>query len=114
MHAGELRHYVTIQTRSKESDGSDGFVETWSAVKRRIHAKVEPLSGRELESARQIDPRAGHLVSVRYWPTYRTEFTARGRIVYHDGGTDRTLEPVEPIREAEYRETLQVICREAA
>jgi SPP1 family predicted phage head-tail adaptor len=114
MQAGELRQRVTIEVRAKKSDGSDGVTEVWSPVCRRIAAKVEPLAGKELDHARQIDPRAGHQVSVRYWNAYRVQFTARSRIVYHDGGTNRILEPVEPIREVEERETLQVICREAA
>lgn len=114
MTAGELTDRVTLEVRAKTSDGSDGFVERWSAVRRRIAANVVALGGRELERARQIDPRASHEVSVRYWRAYRGELTARARLVWHDGSFARLLEPVEPIREVEPREKLQVICREAA
>ena len=114
MQAGDLKDRVTIEVRGKKSDGSDGYVEAWSPVRRRISADVANLSGRELERGRQIDARATHQVSVRYWSMYRSELTAHVRIVFHDGVHNRLLEPVEPIREVEDREKLQVICREAS
>jgi SPP1 family predicted phage head-tail adaptor len=114
MRAGAFRHRVTVQTQTRVSDGHDGYVPSWVTSRARIAAKVATLDGRDLDRARQIDPRAGFEVSLRYWADYRDEMPAKGmRIVYHDGDTDRTLEPVEPLREPEYRQTLAVICREA-
>lgn len=114
MRAGEYRQRVTVQTQTRVSDGHDGYVVTWGNSRARIAAKVATLDGRDLDRARQIDPRAGYEVSLRYWQDYRTEMPAKGmRFLYHDGDTDRTLEPVEPVREPEYRQRLAVICREA-
>lgn len=116
MRAGELRDRVTIEVPSQKSDGHDGFErDKWAPVlPRRRSARVAPLEGRSLERARQIDPRAGHEVAVRYWAGWSQSFTKRARIVFHDGSTDRVLEPIEPPREIEPRETLAVACREAA
>jgi SPP1 family predicted phage head-tail adaptor len=112
VHAGGLRQRVTIEVRTKVSDGSDGYVESWSALRERVPAQVEDLDGREIERARQIDARATHMVTVRYWADYRDELTPRVRIVYHDGPHRRAFEPVEPIREVELRVKLMVRCRE--
>lgn len=115
MRAGELRDRVTIETRTQTSDGHDGYTETWTATApRRMAAKVEPLTGRDLDHARQLDERAGHLVTLRYWVGYRDVAVGRARFVFHDGlEGDRYLEPVEPPREIAPRETLAVMCREA-
>jgi SPP1 family predicted phage head-tail adaptor len=112
VRAGELVHRVSIETPAERSDGHDGSEVTWSPVRRRIAARVTPLSGRELERARQIDPRATHEVRVRYWKAAVVEFTARERLVYHDT-FNRVLELVEPPREVEPRVLLAAICREA-
>lgn len=112
--AGELEQRVSVQLLTEQSDGHDGFVDTWSLVRRRLAAKVVPLAGRELERARAVDPRSSHEVTFRYWRQYSQELTSRSRVIYHDVGGDRTLEPVEPPREVIFRDTLSVVCREAA
>lgn len=117
MNAGDLMHRVTVQTLTEASDGHDGLVETWAdSSRRRIAARVVPLSGRDLERARQIDPRASHEVSLRFWKDYGTDLKAgRARLVFHDGSQgDRTLEIVEVPRETEYRVRLDMLCKEAA
>lgn len=117
MQAGELRHRVTIQSLTETSDGHDGLVPSWSNTSRvRLAAKVEPLNGRDLERARQIDPRASHGVTLRYWSAYATDLKAgRARLVFHDGDRgDRTFEIVEVPREVEPRVSLVMTCKEAA
>lgn len=116
MTAGDLRQRVTVQTRTKASDGHDGYTEAWSEVRHRLPALVKPLMGRDLDRARQIDPRASHEVTVRFWGDYPTDLDGgRARLVWHDGDSgDRTLEIVEPPREMEYRVSLVMTCREAA
>jgi head-tail adaptor len=117
MTAGELRERVTIQTIAESSDGHDGLTDaTPTDVKKRIAAKIVPLAGRDLERAKQIDPRASHEVTVRWWRTYGTDLAGgRAQLVWHDGRVgDRTLEVVERPREVEHRIALAMICREAA
>ena len=114
MQAGDLRDRVTLQTRTETSDGHDGFTETWTTVRSRISARVQPLEGRDLERARQIDPRASHQVTLRFWAAYGTNLAGgRAQIVWHDGDLgDRTLEIVEPAREVDRRVSLAMICKE--
>lgn len=117
--AGELRHRVTVQTRTEVSDGHDGVNETWSALRSRVAARVDPLLGRDLERARQIDPRISHQVSLRYWAAYQADLKGgRSRLVYHptaSASDDRTFEIVTPpIDVNERHEELSVLCREAA
>ena len=114
MRAGDLRHRVTIQVRTETSDGHDGLTETWADHHRRWAANVVPLAGRELERARAIDPRSSHRVDLRYYSDYLADDLARAQLVWHDGGTDRTLEPVEPPQEVDFRVGLMLTCREAA
>jgi len=117
MNAGRLIHRVTVQTLTEASDGHDGLVPTWTDSDRvRIAARVEPLNGRDLDRARQVDPRASHSVTLRFWSAYGTDLKAgRSRLVFHDGDVgDRTLEIVEPPREVEPRVSLVMTCKEAA
>ena len=116
MNAGELRDRVTVQTLTEASDGHDGIVPTWANSNReRIAAKVEPLSGRDLERARQIDPRASHMATLRFWFDYQTDLKAgRARLIYHDGRIgDRTFEIVEVPREVAHRVALEMTVKES-
>lgn len=116
MRAGELRHRVSIETSVETSDGHDGFSQAWETVKARIPARVLALSGRDLISARQIDPRASHEVRLRFWRDYVTDLAnGRARLIWHDGYTgDRTLEIVERPRETVARRQLDMTCKEDA
>ncbi|CAB4192450.1 Bacteriophage SPP1, head-tail adaptor [uncultured Caudovirales phage] len=117
MIASDLIHRVTIQTSAETSDGHDGVVSTWANTARtRVPALVAPLSGRDLERARQVDPRASLRVTLRWWSTYVTDLAGgRARLVFHDGSIgDRTLEIVEPPQETDYRVVLSMTCRESA
>lgn len=115
MHAGDLRHRVSLQTRTEVPDGHDGFTETWTTVQSRVAARVIQLVGRDLERARQIDPRSTHEVRVRFWRTYADTFDGgRARLIWHDEGAmgNRTLEIVTPPQELDHRVLLSVFCRE--
>lgn len=115
MTAGELIHRVSIQTRSEASDGHDGVVESWTTGQARIASRVVGLAGRDLERARQIDPRASYEVTLRYWSAYNDSLVGgRARVIWHDTGAigDRTLEIVGPPRETEHRATLVLVCGE--
>lgn len=116
MNAGDLIHRLTVQASTEASDGHDGIVQTWAdSDRRRIAGKVAPLQGHDLERARQIDPRASHEVTLRFWSAYATDLDGgRARLVFHDGGVgDRTFEIVEAPREIEHRVALAMVCKEA-
>lgn len=115
--AGGLAQRVTLLARTQTSDGHDGYTETWTTeVRSRISAAVQPLAGRDLERARQIDPRVSHSVTLRYWSTYRTDLDGgRTRLTWHDGNTDVTLEIVAPPVDVHARhDVVTLLCRELA
>lgn len=91
-------HRVSVQARTEVSDGHDGYTESWSTLHARMHACVKPLLGRDLERARQVDPRISHEVRLRFWRAYRTDLAGgRVRLVYHPSSVaseDRTFEVV--------------------
>lgn len=113
--AGDLRQRVTVMLTAEVSDGHDGFIDAPAPVKSRIAAKVKPLAGRDLERARQIDPRISHEVTLRYWRAYRSELDGgRASLIYHDGTRNRPLEIIGPPVDVEERhERLQLFCRES-
>lgn len=113
--AGALRQRVTVQTVTEVSDGHDGYTDTTVTVHARIPARVQPLMGRDLERARQIDPRISHEVCLRYWRAYATDLDGgRVTLVYHDHA-DRRLEVIGPPIDVDERHVeLRLLCREAA
>ena len=115
MRAGELIHRVSLQNRTETDDGHGAQDEDWSTVQARIAARVVQLSGRDLERARQIDPRATHEVHLRYWRTHDNDLDGgRAQVIFHDDGAigDRTLEIVGPPVETVHRETIVLTCKE--
>ena len=120
MKTGEAGQRVTIQVRTETDDGRNGVTESWADVApRRRAARVKPLAGRDLERARQIDPRISHEVTLYYWRTYRTDLVGgRAQLLYHPSSEDadnRTFEIVSPPIDLDERhEEIQMLCREAA
>ena len=115
MQAGDLPHRISIQTRTETDDEHGAFDEDWDTVQSRLAAKVVELAGRDLERARQIDPRASHEVHLRFWRAYNDALKGgRAQVIWHDDGAvgDRTLEIVGPPREVEHRVKLVLTCRE--
>jgi head-tail adaptor len=116
MHVADLRHRVTVESRTETASG-DGVIETWSALRDRVAATVKPLQGRDLERANQVDPRISHLVTLRYWQAYRTDLDGgRARVVYHPSSNpdeDRVFEIIgAPIDVAEWHDRVEMNCRE--
>lgn len=119
MVRGSFPHRVTVQARTETSDGHDGYTESWAAVHTRIPARVKPLQGRDLERARQIDPRISHEVAVPFWRAYQADLDGgRARLVYHLSSLsteDRTFEIVSaPVDTEEAHIELVMQAREAA
>ena len=110
MRAGILRHRVTIQQMVETSDGHHGLDETATTVAARIPAYVQPLAGRALERAQQIDPRTTHQVDLRH----RTGLATGQAVIFHDPDDgDRTFEIVAPPTDVlEQRRTLRLLCKE--
>jgi SPP1 family predicted phage head-tail adaptor len=111
MRVGELRHRISVTRQNEVEDGEGGFTKTPVTVCYRTPAHVEPLSGRQLERAQQVDPRTTHRVTVRY----QRDIEVRHALTYHDPWKgDRMFEIlwVEDVDER-HRE-LRLLCVEAA
>lgn len=106
--AGDLRHRVTYQTATEALDNFGQPIQTWSSGTE-IWARVEPLSGRELEIARQQRADVSHVVTVRG----DRAINPQGRFVWPNYGTTRTLNIAEPARDIEGdRHHLRIVCIE--
>ena len=66
MQAGTLRHRVVIEARTSTRGTHGGSVEAWTPAATRW-AAVEPLQGRDLLAAAQIDTRLTHRIALRYY-----------------------------------------------
>ena len=104
MKAGSLRHKVTIQRVSQTLDSSRQTVDLWTKVDD-VWAAVEPLTGRELVNAQQIQPDVTHLVKIRY----RDDVTAKMRVLH--GSRVLNIEG-PPINIEERDRELHLMCRE--
>ena len=84
LRAGELRHLVTVQTRTDTGTsprGKPGY--SWTAVAGvDVFAKIETLSGEEAEIARKLVPKASHKVTMRYraFDTEANRLLFKGRV----------------------------------
>lgn len=105
--SGELRHLVTLQRPSGARDAVGGRVTTWDA-QGEVHAKIEPIQGRERFYAAQRQASTSHMVTVRYGPETR-DIDATWRIKF---GT-RIFTVDEPPRNTEERNIeLVMMCTE--
>jgi len=68
---------VQIQAASDSRDAHGGNVRTWGTVAT-VWASVEPLTGRELSEAQQVESRATVRITMRPYPG----LTSRHRIVF--------------------------------
>lgn len=67
IHAGELRHKVTIKSRSSSLDSDyGGQSTTWSTTVLTAWAKIRPLSARETFAAQQFATEVSHVIHLRY------------------------------------------------
>ncbi len=73
MRAGRLRHRVQIQERVETTrDEHGGISPTWSTIAT-VSASVEPLRGRELFEAQQVQERTTIRVRMRHYPGLTTK-----------------------------------------
>lgn len=66
MRAGLLRHSVNLEAPAQGAQDTHGQPpEGWEPVGE-TYAQIEPLSGRELEIARQVQARVSHRITIRH------------------------------------------------
>lgn len=69
MRSGELRHRITLQSRSTAKDSFGGQVDIWTDVLP-VWACIKPLSGRELMAAQAVQSETTHSIEIRYNPLF--------------------------------------------
>lgn len=113
MRLGALRHLVRLEQPAAGEPDALGTPtpEHWESVAD-VRAAIEPLSGREIVSAKQVDPRTTHKVTIRW----RAGVSARMRIVVpaRSGSPERSLQIVSVINEDERDRTLVLMAQEVA
>ena len=105
LQPGALRHTVSIEKPVETTNAYGEREVTWVAHKSDWRASIEPLAGRELWQAQQVQADVSHRVRIRYV----AGVTPRMRIVF---GT-RTFQ-ISSITNTEERNVeLVLLCREA-
>lgn len=77
MQGGRLRHRIDIEQQTTTEDTFGATTDTWS-LWTTLWASIEPLSGRELLAAQQVQADITHRVRFRYV----SGVTAKMRVVY--------------------------------
>jgi SPP1 family predicted phage head-tail adaptor len=68
MRAGQLRQTITLQTLTPTGDNAGGVASETPVDFATLYAHVEPLSGRELVQAHQVNDELTHRIVMRYYP----------------------------------------------
>ena len=93
MRAGLLRHYISIEEYLIAGVDDRGTpIRTWLPKYEHVPASIEPLQGRQLELARQLNAQVTHRITFRYHsgitPKHRMVWAGRvfsiGFIVDHE------------------------------
>jgi SPP1 family predicted phage head-tail adaptor len=67
LHAGALRHRITLEQLQAELDSDDGITaESWAAFASMIPAEITPLSGRELIAAQAVQSKVTTRIRIRW------------------------------------------------
>lgn len=81
MIIGKLKHKITIEEKTKVSDGAGGWTETWVAFASNVSASIDPISGKEFFEAQQTQSSVSHKIRIRYksgvLPSMRVNFKGR-------------------------------------
>lgn len=79
--AGELRHRIALQYPTVSASNSFGDATVTWTVSTTRWAKIEPLTGRELWQAQQVQADVTHTVTLRYTagvgPTWQAVYQTR-------------------------------------
>lgn len=107
LRAGQLRHRLTIQSRSTAVGTRGQSTEVWADVEKRW-GQVESLAGNEAEKARQIVATATAKITMRAPRSYALTTEHRvlfGSQVFGVGSISET---------AEYRDDIELLCTRLA
>ncbi|MFA5715840.1 MAG: phage head closure protein [Candidatus Paceibacterota bacterium] len=77
MNPGDLRSRIIIEEATYTDNGFGGKITTWTTLAT-VWAKVEHLSGRELQIAQLISPNILYEITIRY----RSDMSTQYRIYY--------------------------------
>lgn len=81
MIIGKLKHKITIEKKTKVSDGAGGWTETWMPFVSNVSASIDPISGKEFFEAQQTQSSVSHKIRIRYkpgvLPSMRVNFKGR-------------------------------------
>ena len=105
MQAAKLRHRITIDTATTTQNSFGEPTASW-ATTYAAWASIEPLNGRELIQAQQVQSEVTHRVILRH----RDSVTPRQRVSFGS----RTLEILYVINPDERNERLELLCKETA
>lgn len=98
-----LRHRITLQIYTEQSDGYGGVSKSWNDYKT-IWANVEPLSGREFIQAQQTQTMYSHRIRTRFF----SDFNESMRILYKN----QVYEIESIINVDERNRELEIMCTE--
>jgi len=65
VRAGELRHVLTVQTRSSTRDTYGTPVPTWTDVEPQVWGSVRPLSGKEISEGDRVNGMTTDRIQIR-------------------------------------------------
>jgi SPP1 family predicted phage head-tail adaptor len=83
MRSNELRHSITIQSKSKDRDEYGQPITVWTTLGKDIRAKITPVSGRERMAAQATRAEVSSIVSIRYQARFADPIAmAANRILY--------------------------------
>lgn len=77
MSLGRFQHRLTIQSRTRGSDGGGGASTTWADVDT-VWGQIEGTGGNERLYGDQIEARTTHRITIRF----RRDVAAKNRILY--------------------------------
>lgn len=83
MRGGQLRQVLTLQRRVTSTDAEGSPAEGWVTVTT-IRAQIQPVGGRELLMAGQMEVRLSHQVTARYRPDLAQTATTTGAGTGHN------------------------------
>lgn len=104
MQAGTIRHRVDIQAHGETRAENGEVIATWTSIAT-VWASVEPLSGRELWQAQQVQSEATIRVRLRYF----SGVTTKHRLKFGE----RLLDIKAVINPAERNAELECLCTES-
>ena len=109
MRAGRLRHRVAIQDATETRDAHGGVSRAWS-TSATVWASVEPLQGRELWLAQQVQAQATVRVRMRY--RSGLDSTMRLQLLDGDGNAEKTYNIEAVMDLGERGRELEILCAE--